>query len=79
MNDNRCCQKYERCSKGKNCPLEYIPDTEWYRCFERKKSRERIEDCTRKELLEIIRIAYSQDCDAKSAIDKGLCKVKGDY
>lgn len=76
MKEQQVCQKSDRCFRGKNCPRDYIPDTEWYRCFDRRKPRERLEDCTRFELIKIIHYAYELDSGVKAAIDKGFEKVK---
>lgn len=78
MKEQRVCPKADRCLRGKNCPRDYVPDTEWYRCFDRRKPRERLEDCTRSELMEIIHYAYKLDTNVKAAIDKGFDKVKHD-
>lgn len=76
MNEQRTCGKADRCLRSEDCPRDYIPDTEWYRCFDRKKRKERLEDCTKSELISIIHYAYEIDSTVKTAIDKGFDEFK---
>ncbi len=76
MKQQPVCQKADRCLRGKNCPLGYIPDTDWYHCFDRRKPIVCLEDCTKSELVDIIHYACGTDGAVKAAIDKGFDEVK---
>lgn len=75
MKEQQLCQKSDRCFMGKSCPRDYVPDTEWYRCFDRRKPRERLEDCTKSELIKIIYCAYKLSNDTENVIRRSFDKV----
>ncbi len=74
MKEQRVCQKADRCFKGEDCPRNYIPDTEWYRCFDRRKRRACLGNCSKSELLEIIQYACTNDL-VKYAIDEAFEEI----
>ena len=69
------CPKSDRCKFGGKCPHEYEPSDIWYGCYKRGKPITKLKDCTRADLLEVIKFASDYDPAAKAAIEKGLCYI----
>lgn len=74
--ENAVCPKSDRCIFGDDCPHGYEPINSWYGCFTRGKLKTKIEDCSRADLIEIIKIAGGYSPIVKAAIEKGLIQLE---
>lgn len=69
------CPKSDRCIHGENCPRGYAPSDSWYGCLVRGKPKTKIEDCSRAELIEIIKFASDRNPAVKAAVEKGIMRL----